>query len=359
MSSHAVQPSIDLESLAAPIAGANPTGEALRYEGAYDRILEARREDDATLTQRVWKTDMKKADWQEVERLCASELQARSKDLQIAAWLLEAWLHLHHFAGVASGLELVKELLNRYWDDLYPRIEGEDLEYRIAPITWINEKLSIQLKLLPITAPRNDEVPAYCWGDWENACRSETSDAKGRAEGRLSLGEFQKSVMLTATEFLAETAADVERAMEACAEVESILDQRCGKGGPSLRQFWSVMDSVRSMMISWLAQRPAAEESRGIGYAPVEMIPQSAEAQGIWAQPNTIMSRDDAYQRLAEAAEYLARTEPHSPTPYLIRRAIAWGSLTLPELLRELVRGETELAEILRLLQVNQGKPTK
>lgn len=360
MSSHAVDPRTGLETLLTPISAANPTGESLRYEGAYDRILEARREDDPTLSQGVWKAAMKKADWQEVEHLCISDLQTRTKDLQIAAWLMEAWMHLHRFAGAANGLELLKELLDRYWDDLHPRIEGDDLEYRIAPITWINEKLSVQLKLLPITAPPNDEAPSYCWSDWENACRMETSDSKARASGsRLTLAEFQKSVMLTPTEFLTETAAEVEQAMEACTAIESTLDRHCGKAGPSLRQLWNVLESARSLIMNWLSQRPAAGEPEEIGYFPTAIDQPLAEDHGMWTQSNSIRSRDDAYQRLAEAAEYLARTEPHSPTPYLIRRAIAWGSLNLPELLHELVRSENELGEIFRLLQVSDSKSAK
>jgi len=55
---------------------------------------------------------------------------------------------------------------------------------------------------------------------------------------------------------------------------------------------------------------------------------------------------------LAEAADFLIRTEPHSPTPYLVRRAILWGSMSLEELLPELVRNQSELSDIYRLLNV-------
>ena len=36
-------------------------------------------------------------------------------------------------------------------------------------------------------------------------------------------------------------------------------------------------------------------------------------------------SREEAYRQLLLIAEYLARTEPHSPVPYLIRRGVEWG----------------------------------
>src|SRR5687768_7221535 len=88
---------VDLDALLQPISPERPAGEWLRYEGTYDRIQEARRQDDLTLPQGIWKTAQKRANWQTVEALCIEALRARSKDLQVAAWLLEAWLQLHGY----------------------------------------------------------------------------------------------------------------------------------------------------------------------------------------------------------------------------------------------------------------------
>jgi len=353
----------EMERLLDPIPGECPTGKSLRYEGAYDRIADARREDDSTLSQGVWKSPMKRADWNEVERLCITELQTRTKDLQIACWLLEAWLHLHHFSGLRYGLEFLRELLNRFWDDLYPSIEDGDVDYRIAPITWVNEKLSVQVKLIPITFPEGDE-PAYCWSDWENACRIEVPDpklsttVKSGHPPKLTLAEYQKSMMMTPSNFLAGTAAELERSMEACSAVESILDQRCGKSAPSLRQIWNVLESIHALMISQLSQRHPEEVEQIAISSPARTViePRTYEDRGPLLAQNPIKSRSEAYQRLAEAAEYLARIEPHSPTPYLVQRAILWGSMNLPELLPELVRNQNELGEIFRLLQLGEVK---
>src|SRR6516225_910593 len=94
---------VDLEKLLYPISVERPAGESLRYEGTYDRIREARRQDEAELSQGIYKTELKKADWPLVEKLCLEELETRSKDLQLATWLLEAWLHLGGFAGALDG----------------------------------------------------------------------------------------------------------------------------------------------------------------------------------------------------------------------------------------------------------------
>jgi len=44
-----------------PISKENPAGEHLIYEGTYDRIQEARREDDASIPVGVWERELKKS----------------------------------------------------------------------------------------------------------------------------------------------------------------------------------------------------------------------------------------------------------------------------------------------------------
>jgi len=68
-----------------------------------------------------------------------------------------------------------------------------------------------------------------------------------------------------------------------------------------------------------------------------------------------IRSREEAYQLLAEIAEFLLRAEPHSPTPYLIKRAVAWGRMPLAEVLQELVRDPNDLRAVYSLLGIEGG----
>lgn len=61
-------------------------------------------------------------------------------------------------------------------------------------------------------------------------------------------------------------------------------------------------------------------------------------------------SREDAYRQLLLIADYLARTEPHSPVPYLIKRAVEWGNKPLSELLAELINADSEARRVWSLL---------
>jgi type VI secretion system ImpA family protein len=355
----------DADKLLSPISPDQPAGGDLRYDAVYDQLRDLRREDDATLPQGVWQSDQKKADWRTVESVCLEVLETRSKDLQIAAWLLEAWVHLYEFEGAAEGFRLIHALCDGFWDDLHPRIEGNDAEFRIAPLVWLNRKLPTDLKLLPLTAPEGEGVPACTLADWETAApaagfqnRSSQTPVSGRA---MTMARFQESAARTPAPYFGMMADRIRGMLRQCAELEELLDRKLGRESPGLTSIRGVGDTALALLDSLLHERP--------DYPPaaVQEPPQAQESgagageeASVQLNPlGRIRTRSEAYRCLTEAADFLARTEPHSPSSYLVRRAIEWGSMSLQELLPELVRNPSELTEICRLLNVRPPDAAK
>jgi len=121
------------EDILKAIPGDNPSGNSLRYDPLYDKIKEARREDDE-LAQGAWQHDRKVSDTGLVIKLAEEAIAIKSKDLQLAAWLTEALVKKNGFGGLQEGLQLCTGLINDFWDTLYPEIEDGDLETRAAPL---------------------------------------------------------------------------------------------------------------------------------------------------------------------------------------------------------------------------------
>src|SRR5208283_37063 len=94
------------DDLLNPIPGPNPSGESLRYAPVFDQIKEARREEEE-ISQGEWQTAIKKADWPLAIKLCGEAIANKSKDLQVAAWLVEALVRRDGFAGLNEGLTLI------------------------------------------------------------------------------------------------------------------------------------------------------------------------------------------------------------------------------------------------------------
>ena len=351
----------DIAALLAPITEGSPCGEYLLYEGTYDRIKEARREDDVSLERGIWKHNMKRAEWPAVESMCVRALEEYTKDLQIAAWLLEAWLHLRGFAGLRDGLELLDVLIQKYWDEIYPPIQDDDLDFRLGPMIWLNERIPTEVKLVPITQPETSDVPQYSWADWEIASRSETPVKASKPEpapDKMTQARFQQSALVTATPYLVTQVQDLEAAIEACNRLELTLDQKCsGQQATSLQQISTALEPIHGLLDSLLNQRdvnPALQGEEGGSAGSIlsggGFDTRTASSEG------TVRTRAEAYRRLSEAADFLMRTEPHSPTPYLVKRAISWGSMSLEELLPQLIQNSNELSELSRLLQLDKKK---
>ena len=137
---------IDIEAILTPIPGDNPAGESLRYSPVYDEIQEARRADDM-LDRGDWQHDVKTSDWDKVLSLSVQTLTEKTKDLQIAAWLFEALTNLQGFTGVCCGFKIITGFLENFWDNVYPEVEDDDLDYRVGPLEFLNDKVWLPIKL--------------------------------------------------------------------------------------------------------------------------------------------------------------------------------------------------------------------
>ncbi len=361
----------DLNRLTAPVSAEHPCGEWLRYEGTYEQIRDARREDDASLPQGVWQTEIKQANWGAVEELCAEALTQRTKDLQLAAWLLEAWIQLDSFAGAARGIELMHGLCSAYWEDMYPAL-GDDLAPRLAPIQWVNDKLSRRLRLLRLTQPAMEGVPAYSLADWDVAMRNPGGAASANA---VTLSKFQQSVNLTKHQWFIALNRDVLATIEQVRRFDDLIDEKAEKLAPGLIKFRDEASAAALLLETML------EATRGSDPEPAEetlgdLALEAATAASVTALANSpaaiepaapagaagtrIRSRAEAYSLLEEIADFLDQNDPHSPTPYLIRRAVSWGEMHFDQLLPELVRSNGELSDIIKLLGIDSlknGKP--
>lgn len=353
MSSTQVMP--ELQVLLQPITASSPAGESLRYEGTYDRIQEARRE-EMELPQGVWQRDPKRADWSAVESLCSEALSRRTKDLQIAIWLTEAWIHLYALPGLSRGLNLIRGLHEAFWESMFPSVD--DLEYRTGQLTWINEKLPTAIKFITVAFPMDTTMmPVVSFARWEAAQHTENL-ARRRPQGaentKSELALLQRSMASTPDEFYRDLDRQLREAAQVCRDLDKMFDALYGPQNPGLRQLQEGLTSIASVIAPLvkvdsmaLSLEPVIEEVQSV------MPDDSATPAAVSV---AIRSRKDAYRGLAEIADYLTRTEPHSPVPYLIRRAIAWGSMDLGQLLPELLSHEGALKDVAGLLQIDSPK---
>lgn len=364
---------IPLDELLLPIETDKPSGKSVRGNGVYTAIKEARREDDPSVPLGTWAYELKQADWDKVSDIAAHALVSKTKDLQLAAWLLEAQIAKVGFEAIPSCVLLMHALCERYWDTLYPRIDEGDQEYRANILRWVNDKLLPQIRLLPLTEA-NRGGREYGWADFEQAKRNEQLRAMQGRHGQqeiegATLQEFQAAMLATSTESHTVRYRHLEDALEALEGLAGTLAQLWGEEAPSLNGLAGLLEQIQALVAGELYKRGVrltAPRGKDEKRETVAATPSAGKdgggsggdgnggggSDGDESGDGPIRSRADAYHRLAVIADYLASCEPHSPVPYLILRAVEWGNMNTAELYHEVfVRfgGNLNVFEVLGL----------
>ncbi len=333
------------DDLLNPIAGPNPSGQNLKYAAVYDKIKDARREDDDA-PQGDWQRERKLADYAAVIKIAGDALATKTKDVQIAAWLVEALLKREGYGGLREGLQFTRGLLENFWDTLYPEIEDGDVELRSAPLEWVGSRLEEALKKVPLTGGGHDwfqykesrTIPSEDDANQDEKKR-EVRDAK-LADGKLAPEQFDLAFKETPKAFYAAAVGDLDAVLELIESLNEFCGEKFGDAAPSFSKLRDSVTEVRHTANALLNEKrkvepdePSAEaaeeapggEAAGWGEQPAEAAAGARVARKtIAAEP---VDRDDAAGRLAAVAAWLRREDPASPAPYLLLRGFRWGEV--------------------------------
>src|SRR4051794_3372667 len=248
------------EDLLNPIPGANPSGENLKYAPVYDKIKEARRQDDDA-PQGEWQRERKIADFSQVIKLAGDSLATKSKDLQLAAWITGAQLNREGFVGLCESLKLIRGLIENFWDTLYPELEDGDTELRATPLEWVGSRLDEPLKQVPLTKSGYSFFKfkeSRTVGYEEQANESQTRlEARQAAidEGKLTPEAFDKDFEATSRDFYVKAVADLDANLEQLDELGPICEEKFGDFNPSFSKLRSAIEEVRHTANSLLQKK--------------------------------------------------------------------------------------------------------
>lgn len=360
---------LDFAGLLAPISEESPVGENLREDysatSAYYQIKDAR--NTARAAERAMAAMLgdegegpDPPNWSPVVEQATTILTMRSKDLEITAWLIEALVRVEGYAGLRDGFRLARELIETYWDDLYPRPDEDGLVTKIAPLVGLNGEdaegtLIVPIAMVPITGIGNSG-PFSAWHhDQAREVDQIADDARRAARiaaGAVTKEEFDIAFHEADRESLRDLVGDIARGMAEYEKYCAALDERCGVDAPPTSSIRDALDKVRGT-VSFLTQGMFPEEV-AVADAP-ETAADAPEAEAApvaaapAAAPGALHTREDAFRSLEEIARFFREQEPHSPLSYLLERAVRWGRMPLPDLLQELVHDETTRSDLFRM----------
>ncbi len=335
------------DGLLNPIPGENPSGQSLRYDPVYDKIREARRaEEEYQLSEEAARRDVwsraavKKADFLQVIKLSTEALSKRTKDLQIAAWLTEALLVQERIPGLTQGLDLMRGLIEGFWDTLYPEVEEDDLQMRAAPIEWVGALLENQVHKVPLTKNKLD------WYKFQESRRvGYENDAKGNdakmaarqaaiEEKKCTAEEFDEAVRNTGEPFFRQFMEDLAAANISVQAMETLCDEKFGREAPNFanlkKALEDLQDAVREFWKPAEEKEPddeAQEEQHEVAVSEQETSLATAPARKRAVVSDEPADPDDAVRRMLGLVRYLRLANPANPVSYMVLRGLRWGEL--------------------------------
>ncbi|NRO97440.1 type VI secretion system protein TssA [Paraburkholderia sp. NMBU_R16] len=275
-------------------------------------------------------------DWVAVERL-ALALFSRTKDLRIASHLTRSWIELRGLVGYADGLHVAAALVERWWEDVHPRLDSDG---------------------------EADPTPRM------NAL-AEMVGAHGCAQAARAQSLIDTLSVRDAGRVIDGLGAELERYPGGCDRLQADLLRSHEAGQPALRaglDALDAIDAIRACVAARLGQEwsfdasecektlrrirhdlLAAAGTQHLDVASTTGDPTAAEGgQGqadptgsarharLW-QAAELSSRDDVRIGLEKMCRYFEVHEPSHPAPILLRRAQRLLTLDFYEIIRDLV----------------------
>ena len=349
-----VAPLFDVEALLLPVPGDDPAGVAM---GLRERnsLKEWREEHDPGKLSAEDLKDYalankprKSAEWGKVFDFGKDYLATRGKDLRLALQFTEAATHAAGFRGLRDSLQLLRRLCEDCWGAMLPAIDdptdADDVEGRVSLFGYIDEELKT-----PFFPNAMRDVPLLTVGDARYSFRG-ARDAAGEPTGAgkaaydaavAKADPAQLQAVAEADECLAESMTEVAGL---CAALES----KAPGMAPGLAGVKKALIDCRNMtqeILRLRAEAPAEGGESGDdqgGDSEGEMAGGGGRTGGGGGR-----TRPAIYAQLLELVVALEAIEPHSPVPFLIRRAVELRDAKFPELV-DCLTSEKKVLEFLR-----------
>lgn len=327
-----------VDDLLVPVSPEDPCGIDLSYDPALHEL--------ETLSQGKPETQFSEAEepnWKKVRELSLA-LFGRTKDLRLAIYLIVAELQEEGFLGFDSGLQLLRRLVERYWDTLYPRLDpefGNDPLERINLISSLStpegtfgDPFQILRRVRRAPLCDSQRLGSISLSQIQAANTRPAAPAEGdqpvAAKGP-DLTLIDAAFRDSDTALLVQTDQSLSSAINELEALSEFLDRTVG-----VTRSVS-FDALKSALLEARKQAGRYLTSSGgvLGEESASGIAIDGKGQHA-AIPGPIQSRTDVLRSLDAICAYYEATEPSSPVLPLLRRTQQLVGKNFTEILQEL-----------------------
>jgi type VI secretion system protein ImpA len=368
---------IDVDAILTPIsedmpAGADPRGDK-QADSLYYNVKDARNAARSKERSTVETDSLTPEEWGAVVTASVELLVAHGKDLEVAAWLVEALVRTEGLAGLRDGLKVLAGIVRQYWESCFPELDEDGIEGKVTAVAGLSGSGAVgtliqPIRLLPIT---HGSLANYSLWNYEQASELQKITDPARAQARIDAGavsmdQFMQSVAETPPAVFAATVTLVEECLAALREMSDAFDAVANQESPPVSALRELLEQINSSIRFFASDKLSAANIA----APLDMeegsqqtitgaeAADAAGAAGV-SRIDGYASRNEALNELTRLAGFFRKTEPQSPISYTLEEAVRRARLSLPELLAELSEDPSHAERILLAAGIrNPGEPS-
>ncbi len=324
-------------------------------------------------------TEVNKESWTKLSDMLYEAFQNQTRDIELISWFLVSQVYIDPtLKGFNNGLKLLEQLVDEHWDELHPtlpesslRASDEDgrkkeiIEFRanaFGMMTGSGENDSILYAPLSMVSLIGDITYfKYQSAEKKGECPKLREDARkyvqGNADSLKELIKVVREAIATVTHIYRKVAGYCEPLGVDCPNFSFVINH--------LDKILKVLGFVTGFRIEEertatpVEEKPLENSNNTENNVKLENVSEntsnnvtqsvvqnagvaSNEANLRLLVKNSEVTREQVFEELQNISAYFRATEPHSPVSYLLDKAVRWGHLSLPELLRELITDEED-----------------
>lgn len=364
-----------IEELLLPISEMNPCGNYLHRSPLINKIKDLRSILNASNEdQGVWVQKNKNhPKWSDVVDLCNEILSKYSKDLQVCAYYVEAKIHVDGFPALAESLSLYLNYCQKYWDDIYPPISDNNLELRLAPFRWLQINLPLLIKSKPFVSSDavlvgSDVAETITWFWYENEKSLGTNESLKAKNLLVYTLENASNEHITNMFYSFQSVIESLNTLEEeFIPIFSGLEEVDTNFNDVIHLCNEILSFIEPIYLKKIGNHNSLHERNKIENYEDKINPIIANKSDnmndkkfdITSNSGQFSSPEEAYRIIAQANQYLLGSDPHSPSPYLIRRALELRKKSLYGVLMELFTTTSKPQEIFTLLGLSRSDESK
>ncbi len=343
---------INAEELLKPVSDEKPSGEDLSYDAGFQEL--------EILMKGKPETQFSPAEdpnWKALRDRCP-ELWARSKDLRLATTLSLATLKTDGLPAFRESLALVKGLLDKYWDSLYPLLDPADnndptqrvniIAAMATPVGTFGDPMRLLERLRATPLADSSRMGRYSLAD---IISSETGTAAPDGKEPPAAAQIEAAFRDTAPEALQNLSQSVADSIQLVKDIDAFLTTKVGADkAPDLAELPKQLAEIQKRLAPYTGG-VVADSAPSSSASPGSTAGAAPAAQAI---SGDIQSRQDVVRMLEKICDYYRRHEPSSPVPYVLERAQRLVDMDFMQII-----GDMTPDSVNEILKITGAKPNE